>query len=338
MPTTRRQWKWASRGNTDRAKVINSDQTGENKLYTHRSPESFKSGFQEPQFAAGVSSLTYAPEAAHLLTQHPAIVEAIKKAVPELTPDVREEPGEESVEVMDLADTSTAEQAYEPEPVQVSELEPSSDLQDRAEAYAGRLAGVLWEGIENYKLPSGDEGLRARRAELLFGELSAVIAHAGEFFADAHTIKMAALAEEHERVRIQCRAALDGIRPLMKELGLVDGSLRSKQLKSQECRVLFNALSEGKPKPEQYLSKKEIAAWETSVEEARAAVDAAQAAEAEIHAERGQILREIRDLEQLLHGRGEAPGLKHREVALRAQLEGKPYRDHHTGFDVPPEF
>jgi hypothetical protein len=173
---------------------------------------------------------------------------------------------------------------------------------------------------------------------LLFGELLAVIAHAGEFFADAHKIKKTALAEEHEAVRIQCRAAMDAVGPLMKELGSIDGRLRSQQQKCQESRVLFNSLSEGKPKPEQYPSAREIALWEASVQEARVTLDKALALANEANGERNEIVRAIREQRELLNGRGDQPGLKHREVALRAQLEGKPYRDHHTGFDVPPEF
>jgi len=244
----------------------------------------------------------------------------------------------------ELAAAPEAEANTEPEPdaeyapQPAPEPEPSSDLLERATAYAHKLSGGFWEGIEKYRLPAGDEGLRTRRTELLFGELLAVIAHAGEFFADAHKIKKTALAEEHEAVRIQCRAAMDAVGPLMKELGSIDGRLRSQQQKCQESRVLFNSLSEGKPKPEQYPSAREIALWEASVQEARVTLDKALALANEANGERNEIVRAIREQRELLNGRGDQPGLKHREVALRAQLEGKPYRDHHTGFDVPPEF
>jgi hypothetical protein len=242
------------------------------------------------------------------------------------------------------------EENYEPEPVQASAepdnsqeaTEPPSaeaaapEVLERATAYAQRLAGDLWEGLRNYKLPA-DDGLRQRRTAL-FVELMGIVEHAGAMFADAHVIKMQALAEEHEAVRVQCREALERIEALQMQLGPLDGQLRSRQQKSSEARVLLTAESESKPKPERYPSAKEIKAWEARVSKARAAVDTAAAEEGAVNGSRNDLIREIRQERERLDGRDGAPGLKQREADLRAQLDGKPRRDFETGLTIPAEF
>src|SRR5208283_2342135 len=118
------------------------------------------------------------------------------------------------------------------------------------------------------------EGLRTRRAEL-FSELLAITERVGEFFADAHTVKMATLAREREEVRVQAREAIERYAALEVELGPIDGLLRRRQSESSKARVQLYALSESKPGPEQYPSAGEIRAWEQRVAKAQAALDSA---------------------------------------------------------------
>jgi hypothetical protein len=241
-----------------------------------------------------------------------------------------------------------SEENYEPEPVQASAepdnsqeaTEPpsaeaaASEVLERATAYAQRLAGNLWEGIRAYKLPD-DEGLRERRTAL-FVELMGIVEHAGSLFADAHVIKMQAFAEEHEAVRLQCRACLDRIEELERERAPLDSRLRQCQQASSQARELLTTETESKPR--RYPSAKEIKAWEKRVEKAREAVDLAQADEAEANSARNELIRESRRHAGLFDGRDGKPGLKQKELDLRAAKDGKPHRDFETGFIVPAEF
>jgi hypothetical protein len=307
-------------------------------MYRHTQPQNFpKSGFDYDR--PGFRHLNPEPV---VLTQT-QIDRAVANAVGVSAPQAETEltmAGSSETEVLELAaEPEVSDAESEPDAVQASAEPdaPGPDLQERATAYARKLAGALWDGIQNYRLPSGDEGLRSRRSEL-FDELLTIIANAGEFFSAAHVVKMADFAEQHESVRLECRATIERIEDLQKKIGPVDGQLRSKQNKSSEARVLLRAEEESKPKPDRYPSSKEIKAWESRVEKARADLDAALAEQSAVNAVRNDLLRAIRQERELLNGKDGAPGLKQKELDLRAAKDGKPRRDYETGFEIPAEF
>ncbi|MGA8539322.1 MAG: hypothetical protein WB566_07460 [Terriglobales bacterium] len=293
----------------------------------HRTPSNFKSGFPEPQFADGVRRLEPVT-----LTQ-PQIDRAVENAitVPEIvlvTPEVSNAEPEMNAE---------PERNHSPDAPKPTEPEPSSDLEGLAWDYANGLAGRFWEGLQNYKLPAGASELRALRTEL-FSELRTLIGRAGEFFAACRQLKMAALSEEHETVRIQCRAAVERREALQKEIGPLDGIVRRRENEVSKAQVLLAAEEESRPKPLSYPSRTEIRAWESRVAKLRAALDAATEATRQAADVRNQIVREIAKQDELLDGRGDQPGLRQKFVVLDAQLKGKSIHDPNTGLVITPEF
>ena len=193
-----------------------------------------------------------------------------------------------------------------------------------------------WDGL-NYKLPAGATALRTLQAELV-EELRALVGRTGEFFAAGHQLKMAALAEEHEAVRLQCRSAVERREALEKEIGPLDGILRRRQNEVSKARVLLTAEEDSKPKPDKFPSTREIKQWEERVSTARSALDAAELSATEASGVRNQILREIRQQDELLDGRGDQPGLRQKFIVLDAQLKGKSIHDPETGSLSTPEF
>jgi hypothetical protein len=215
-------------------------------------------------------------------------------------------------------------------------VEVPTDLLERATNYATRCGTPLWAAISDYKFPP-NEDLKARKAEL-FSELLSLYDRAGQFFTDARKLKLIALSTEHERARLECRAALARINALVCELAPLDSTLRRKREKTQQARVLFNSLSEGKPQPEHYPSQREIRQWQKQLGESKAALDLAVSEEAEVNDERNGIVSLIRRQRLEFDGHGDQVGVKQREEDLRLQLAGKPRTDFETGLKIPADF
>lgn len=224
----------------------------------------------------------------------------------------------------------------EPEEPDVPVVAVPSDLVERATNYATRLGAPLWDALFSYRFPP-DENLKARKAEL-FAELLSLYERAGAFFADARSLKMSALAVEQESARAACRTAKDNIERLTREINSVSSSLRVAGQKTAKARVAVRAIEEGKPSPETYPSRKEIANWRERLAAARSALDTAQAQEQPWQDQHNQLFWERRREIELYEGKDGVPGLRQKELDLRLQLAGKARTDFETGLKIPADF
>ena len=299
-----------------------------------------RAGFRPAQFSAGVRDLSSVPLTQKQLDSIVAKAVSVSPPQPDIEPKMAlqqivtdEDSGELAPEVSDAEPETNAK----PEPVEVQAPVTDPELQERATDYVRRLSGAFLQGLENYKLPRNRADLKLRKTEL-FTALLDLIEQSGEFLATAHVAKMVDFAEQHEVVRIECRAASDRRKELQLQLGPADGILRASQNKLANARELLEREIGSQPRLEDYPSSKELRAWESRIEKARTALDAASADEAGSREDRNDIVREIRAQDELLNGSGDQPGLKARELDLRAAKDGKPRRDYSTGLVIPAEF
>ncbi len=219
-----------------------------------------------------------------------------------------------------------------------SEAKPAPDLSIRQRAFGEILQALAFL--------QGDEVAKARAIEL-YGALIENEAAITGLLAEISGTKNAALRDEHERVREECRSTIARIRKLETTLAPLEGNLRNLQGATSKARATHASLKRAEPNrgfPE-YADKKAVEAWEASVAEAQAALTAAQSAEAKVVNEYNQIVNAIGKEREALNGHKaniaavndfDRPGLIEREAQLRAQIEGRPWTDSTTGLKSTP--
>jgi hypothetical protein len=204
--------------------------------------------------------------------------------------------------------------------------EPQAAEKPKADP-AMRLLSVATAAIVD--APAPNETLRSRKSAIL-GEIFALSNTMAAFLADATSTNMVSLKERHATLRAECRAQLDEVRKLARDLPGLEGVFRNAQTTTSRCRAGVQAWLGAEPPARDFPTDAEVQAWRHNLAGAQKQLAEAEAAENRVAAEYNDLAGKVRTEQTKLNE------LSEQESNTRAELEGIGRIDKALGLLVPP--